>query len=160
MTGPDSTTARAFAWRATLVALLGGAAAAALAAGRPPADRVWVLLGWGVLAVAGTLGGAWLASEHGKPGSGFLVALGAGVAARFRAALPWYFLAVFWLSAAHPFWAFLAQQMGASAPAVSLYLSPFWGAVADRSAPAWVQAALYGLGGLGLLAATPRKAAA
>jgi hypothetical protein len=85
MTGPDSTTARAFAWRATLVALLGGAAAAALAAGRPPADRVWLLLGWGVLAVAGTLGGAWLASEHGKPGSRFLVALGAGVAARFVA---------------------------------------------------------------------------
>ena len=74
-----------FAARAAGTALLGGAAAAALAAGRPAGDRVWMLLGWAILAVAGTLGGAWLAREHGKPGSAFLVALGAGVAARFVA---------------------------------------------------------------------------
>ena len=56
-----------------------------LALRRPAEDRVWVLAGWAVLALVGTLGGAWLAREHGKPGSGFLVALGAGVAARFFA---------------------------------------------------------------------------
>jgi len=89
-----------------------------------------------------------------------LAALAAGVAARFRAALPWYFLAVFWISATHSFWAFLGQEMGASSPGVSIYLSPFWGAVADRSAPAWVQAALYGLGGVGMLSVPARKAAA
>jgi len=89
-----------------------------------------------------------------------LAALGAGVAARFRAALPWYLLGVFWLSAAHPFWAFLQHQMGGKAPSVSVYLSPFWGAVAGPSAPAWVQAALYGLGGLTLLGLAGRKGAA
>jgi hypothetical protein len=107
--------------------------------------------------VAGVDGGSLLRSQVLVAA---LAALGAGVAARFRAALPWYFLGVFWLSAAHPFWAFLGHQMGASAPGVSVYLSPFWGAVAGRSSPAWVQAALYGLGGLGLLATSSRKAAA
>jgi hypothetical protein len=67
---------------------------------------------------------------------------------------------VFWLSAAHPFWSFLAHQMGAKSPAVSVYLSPFWGAVAAESAPAWVQAALYGLGGLALLGLAGRRGAA
>jgi hypothetical protein len=89
-----------------------------------------------------------------------LAALGAGVAARLRPVLPWYFLAVFWLSAAHPFWAFLGDQMGAASPRMSVYLSPFWGAVADTPGPAWVQAAVYGLGGLALLALPARKAAA
>jgi hypothetical protein len=85
MIGASSTSATAFAWRAALAALAGGAAAALLAMGRPAGDRVWVFAGWAILAAAGTLGGAWLAREHGKPGSRFLVALGAGVAARFVA---------------------------------------------------------------------------
>ncbi|HVE40761.1 MAG TPA: hypothetical protein VNM14_12785 [Planctomycetota bacterium] len=89
-----------------------------------------------------------------------LAALGAGVAARFRPALPWYYLAAFWLSAAHPFWAFLGDQMGAASPRISVYLSPFWGAVARDASPAWVQAAVYGLGGVALLALPSRKAAA
>jgi hypothetical protein len=89
-----------------------------------------------------------------------LAALGAGVAARLPSALPWYLLAVFWISAAHPFWSFLGDQLGAKAPAVSVYLSPFWGAVVERSTPAWVQTALYGAAGLALLAIKPRKAAA
>jgi hypothetical protein len=88
-----------------------------------------------------------------------LAALGAGVA-RFRSALPWYYLAVFWISAAHPFWAFLADQMGAPSPRMSVYVSPFWGAIAGSPAPAWVQAAVYGAGGLALLALPVRKAAA
>jgi hypothetical protein len=89
-----------------------------------------------------------------------LAALGAGVAARFRAALPWYLLGVFWFSVAHPFWAFLGHEMGARSPGGAVYLSPFWGAVAAESAPAWVQAALCGLGGLALLALPARKEAA
>jgi hypothetical protein len=89
-----------------------------------------------------------------------LAALGAGMAARFRSALPWYFLAVFWISAAHPFWAFLGDEMGAASPKLSVFVSPFWGAVAATAAPAWVQAAVYGLAGLALLALPARKAAA
>jgi hypothetical protein len=85
MTASDASSARSFAARAAIAALAGGVAAALLSLGRPAGDRVWVLAGWAVLAFAGTLGGAWLAREHGKPGSGFLVALGAGVAARFVA---------------------------------------------------------------------------
>jgi len=90
-----------------------------------------------------------------------LAALGAGVAARLPSALPWYVLGVFWISAAHPFWFFLQHQMGARAPAVSVYLSPFWGAASAESAPAWVQTGLYGVAGLVLLTlAGKRKAAA
>jgi hypothetical protein len=89
-----------------------------------------------------------------------LAALGAGVAARLRPALPWYLLAVFWVSAAHPFWFFLQHQLGAKAPAVSVYLSPFWGVVAAEAAPAWVQTGLYGVAGLVLLTLARRKAAA
>jgi hypothetical protein len=89
-----------------------------------------------------------------------LAVLGAGVAARRPSALPWYLLAVFWIAAAHPFWAFLADQLGAKAPAVSVYVSPFWGAVADQTAPAWVQTALYGVAGLLLLTLKSHKDAA
>ena len=89
-----------------------------------------------------------------------LAALGAGMAARLPSALPWYFLGVFWISAAHPFWAFLGDQLGASAPAISVYVSPFWGAFDGRGAPAWVQTVLYGAAGLALLALPRRKAEA
>jgi len=88
-----------------------------------------------------------------------LAALGAGVAARLPSALPWYLLAVFFISAALPFWAFLGDQLGAKAPAVSVYLSPFWGAVVERSAPAWVQTGLYGISGAVLLLLPRRKGA-
>jgi hypothetical protein len=88
-----------------------------------------------------------------------LAALGAGVAARLPSSLPWYLLGAFWISAAHPFWSFLGDQLGAKAPAVSVYVSPFWGAVADRGAPAWVQTGLYGTAGVVLLALSRRKAA-
>ena len=90
-----------------------------------------------------------------------LAALGAGFAARLPGALPAYLLGVFWLAAAHPFWFFLQNQLGAKAPAVSVYVSPFWGAVAAEGTPAWVQTAVFGVGGLVLLAlAAKRKAAA
>lgn len=89
-----------------------------------------------------------------------LAALGAGVAAKLPAALPWYLLAVFWISAAHPFWAFLDHQLGAKSPAVSVYVSPFWAAAAGQAAPAWVQTGLYGVVGVVLLVLSRRKAEA
>jgi len=89
-----------------------------------------------------------------------LAALGAGVAARLPSAMPWYFLGVFWISAAHPFWFFLQHQLDARSPSISVYLSPFWGAAAAAAAPAWVQTGLFGAAGLVLLAlAGTRKAA-
>jgi hypothetical protein len=88
-----------------------------------------------------------------------LAALGAGVAARLPSALPWYLLGVFWLSAAHPFWFFLQHQLGARAPAISVYLSPFWGAAADETAPAWVQAGFFGAAGLILLVLAGKRKA-
>lgn len=132
---------------------------------RPPALLAYVglllLFALPLLMIAANVAGVGAA---GLVRSQLLVAalavLGAGVAARRPSALPWYLLAVFWISAAHPFWAFLGDQLGAKAPAVSVYLSPFWGAVAERSAPAWVQSGLYGVAGLVLLMLKPRKDAA
>lgn len=89
-----------------------------------------------------------------------LAAFGAGVASRFGRALPLYLLGVFWVAAAHPFWAFLSDQMGASAPSMSVYVSPFWGAVSAQAAPAWVQAALYGVAGAVLLSVRPERSPA
>lgn len=86
-----------------------------------------------------------------------LAALGAGVAARFRGSLPWYLLGAFWLSALHPFWSFLADQMGARAPGGAAYLSPFWGAAALHPAPAWTQAAVFGTAGVVFLALAARR---
>jgi len=88
---------------------------------------------------------------------GALAALGAGVSARFRASLPWYLLGAFWLSAVHPFWAFLEDQMGARCPGAAAYLSPFWGAAASRSDPVWAQAAVFGVTGIVLLALAARR---
>ena len=42
----------------------------------------WVLAGWGMLALTGVAGGAWLASTHARPGAGFLVALVGGMVLR------------------------------------------------------------------------------
>jgi hypothetical protein len=36
----------------------------------------WSLLGWLLTTLAGGAGGAWLISQHGTPGKGFLVAWG------------------------------------------------------------------------------------
>jgi hypothetical protein len=122
---------------------------------------VLLLFGLPVVLIAANVTGADPAGVlRGQALVAALAVLGAGVAARFRSMLPGYLLAVFWLSAAHPFWAFLGDQMGAASPGISVYLSPFWGAVAGTAAPAWIQAALYGLGGLVLLALPARKAAA
>ncbi|HLY72850.1 MAG TPA: hypothetical protein VKU80_01930 [Planctomycetota bacterium] len=80
-----------------------------------------------------------------------LSTLGAGIASRRRSAMPWYLLAVFVLSTLPPLSFYLENQMQAKAPLGTPFLSPFWAAAAG-GAPAWVQSALAGLGGLGLLA--------
>jgi hypothetical protein len=79
-----------------------------------------------------------------------LAALGAGIAARLKSAMPWYLLAVFILSTLPPLSHFLQHQMQAKAPLSTAYLSPFWAAAAGGAAP-WVQSALAGIAGLALL---------
>jgi hypothetical protein len=85
-----------------------------------------------------------------------LAILGAGIASRLRAAMPWYLLAVFSLSTVPPLSYYLESQMQARAPLSTPVLSPFWGAAAGGAA-AWVQSAVAGAAGLALLA---RKATA
>jgi hypothetical protein len=80
-----------------------------------------------------------------------LAALSGGVAARKPALTPWYLLIVFWLSTAPPLWMYLSRELGARAPSVSVFASPFWGAAAPSGAPAWVQAGVAGAAGLLLL---------
>jgi hypothetical protein len=80
-----------------------------------------------------------------------LAALGGGVAARQPVRMPWYLLGVFWLSTALPLWMYLSRELGARAPSVSVYASPFWGAAAEAGGPAWVQAGVAGAAGLILL---------
>jgi len=79
-----------------------------------------------------------------------LAALGAGIASRFRPAMPWYLLSVFLLSTLPPLSHFLEHEMQAKAPLATAYLSPFWGAAAGGAA-AWGQSVVAGLAGLILL---------
>ena len=71
-----------FALLASVAAAVG---AAALFPGFSGDDRlasVWAAKGFLAMAVPGLVGGAWLAREHGRTGSRFVVALGAGFIAR------------------------------------------------------------------------------
>ena len=45
-------------------------------------SRAWAAAAFLAIAVPAIAGGAWLVREHGRPGSGFVTAFGAGVAAR------------------------------------------------------------------------------
>jgi hypothetical protein len=63
---------------ATIVAL----ALVPLALSRGEVVLGWGLAGWFLTAAAGVGGGAWLVSRHGKPGPGFLVAMGVCMLAR------------------------------------------------------------------------------
>ncbi|MCP3980489.1 MAG: hypothetical protein GY716_14400 [bacterium] len=65
-----------------LVALVGAAAVAAVALPRGETTVRFGLWGWLMMALPGVAGGAWLAGVHGKPGTGFLFALAAAIAAR------------------------------------------------------------------------------
>ncbi len=67
------------------VALSAGLLLVGLSSARGPAAVAWAVVGWGVMALAGVAGGAWIVSRHGRPGSGFLVAVGACMLARLFA---------------------------------------------------------------------------
>ena len=64
-----------------------GAAALGGAALLHPDSVGWTALGWVVPAAGGVAGGAWIAREHGRPGSGFVVAMGSAMILRSAAAL-------------------------------------------------------------------------
>ncbi len=79
--------ARRYALGASAVAVVFGALLWVAVRPRGTTWIVWSGLGWGMLAVLSVAGGAWLAAEHGKPGSGFVKALGTGMLARLFAAV-------------------------------------------------------------------------
>jgi hypothetical protein len=83
-----------------------------------------------------------------------LAVLAAGFAARLRNAVPGYLAGVFALSALPPFEYFLQQQLGATSPGATVWVSPFWAAAAG-GAPAWVLAGVAGAAGVVLLARRP-----
>jgi hypothetical protein len=89
------------------VAVVFGALLLVVAATRGAAWIAWGGLAWFLLASLGVAGGAWLAAEFGKPGTGFLKALGVGMLARLFATAGGLACARFLGSEEAP-WAFLA----------------------------------------------------
>jgi len=79
------TEVRRFAIGASVVAAFFGALLLFGAKRLGAAWFAWSGLGWLALAILGVVGGTWLAAEYGKPGTGFLKALGAGMLARMFA---------------------------------------------------------------------------
>jgi len=74
-------TGRFAVWAAGL-ALAAGLAIAILGGGRGATAAGWAVAGWLPMAVIGVAGGMWLNHKHGKPGAGFLIALGTCMLAR------------------------------------------------------------------------------
>jgi hypothetical protein len=70
-----------FVTGASLAAAVGACALAAWAAGSA-ASGSWASAGFGAVALPAIAGGAWLVLEHGRPGTRFLTAFGAGIASR------------------------------------------------------------------------------
>jgi len=66
--------ARRYALLSTAVAMASGLALLPLGLVLGP-TWFWCFFGWALMAVIGVIGGARLAGEHGRPGSGFLVVL-------------------------------------------------------------------------------------
>lgn len=71
-----------FALGASAMAAVGAATLLPVFAGDDRAASTWAAAGFLAMAVPSIACGAWLAREHGRPGSRFLLALVAGVAAR------------------------------------------------------------------------------
>ncbi len=71
-----------FARISIVIALLSGALVAVVAAPRGEPVLLWSLLGWLIMALIGVVAGVWMVRVHGRPGSGFLMALGTGMLAR------------------------------------------------------------------------------
>jgi hypothetical protein len=65
--------------------LLSTAVGLGFAASRWPGAGPWAVLGSGLIVVVSVATGTWLVAQHGRPGWGFLAALGAGVVGRLVA---------------------------------------------------------------------------
>jgi hypothetical protein len=100
------TEVRRFAIGASVLAAFCGALLLFGAKSLGTAWVAWSGLGWLLLAILGVVGGAWLAAEYGKPGTGFMKALGAGMLARMLATAGGTGCAV-WLGSEEAPWAFL-----------------------------------------------------
>jgi len=72
------------AWSGS-IAVASGLVLLAFASAEGAVAARWSMLGWLVMALTGVLGGARMATHHGRPGSGFIVALGTCMLARLFA---------------------------------------------------------------------------
>lgn len=83
-----------FALGASLAAAVGAATLLPWFAGGDRSVSGWAVKGFLAMAVPGVFGGAWLAREHGRPASRFLIALATGFVTRLvLAALAAFFAA-------------------------------------------------------------------
>jgi hypothetical protein len=71
-----------FALGAATAALLGAVGLLWWSAAAGASAAPWAVCGFAAMALPGILGGAWLAREHGRPGSRFLSALATGFVTR------------------------------------------------------------------------------
>jgi hypothetical protein len=99
---------------AAIVVVACGAAMLAWAVQEGHDALLWGVLGWALLALTGVAGGAWLAFEHGKPGTGFLKAMVAGMLTRLFLAAAGGGLAA-WTGGNAP-WAFLGGAVAGFVP--------------------------------------------
>ena len=65
-----------------LIAVASGIAVYSVAAPRGVEIVRWSMGGWAIVAAVGVITGLWMVRVHGKPGSGFLAAMGTGMLAR------------------------------------------------------------------------------
>ena len=71
-----------FAAICVLIAVVTGIAVYAVAVPRGAEIVRWSMTGWAIMVVIGVISGLWMVRVHGKPGSGFLAAMGTGMLAR------------------------------------------------------------------------------
>ena len=64
------------------IAVASGITVYAVAAPRGVEIVRWSMGGWAIMAAVGVITGLWMVRVHGKPGSGFLAAMGTGMLAR------------------------------------------------------------------------------
>jgi hypothetical protein len=76
-----------YARTAVIVAVLALALAWLALPGSLRQQGGWLALGWALMSLGHVAGGCWMAARHGRPGSGFLVALGTSMIGRFVMAI-------------------------------------------------------------------------